>query len=518
MKLYENLLNAAKENPDRIATEFMGAQFPYSMVAHEATCLAAGLVSLGIKPGQSIGCMLPNVPPFVAVHYGTLMAGCVFVPLNVMLTGPEVKFLVEDSDIRVIVVYEMFLPAVNDALAGMANPPRVFVVGANTGAFHPYHELLKQDDSFRPVDVDENLPIQTLYTSGTTGKPKGAQITNANIIANLDMFESVMPFGEDDKSLCVLPMFHVFALNGVLNACIRSRTTIQMHPRFDVDSCMRSLIEDGITTFAAVPTMYFYLLKHPRVSELRTSKLKWCVSGGAAMPVEVMTQWEKATGVPILEGFGMTETTVSVCINRPEHRKVGSIGQPFQGVDMRIFDENDKEVPNGDVGELVIKSPNIMKGYLNQPEANAEAFKEGWFHTGDMGYRDDDGFYYIVDRKKDMIIKGGFNVYPREIEEAIYQLPEVAEAAVIGVFDEVKGEHIRAVVALKPNQQLSQEAIEAHLEQRLAKYKLPNDYLFLKELPKGPTGKILKRELTQQADRWNRDRSGNVKEASGAGS
>ena len=225
------------------------------------------------------------------------------------------------------------------------------------------------------------------------------------------------------------------------------------------------------------------------------------------MPVEVMTQFEKVTEVPIYEGFGLTETTVSVSINRPEKRKIGSIGLPFEGVEMKIFDENDNELPDGEVGELVVRAPNVMRGYLNKPDATAEAMRSGWFHTGDLGYRDEDGFFFIVDRKKDMIIKGGFNIYPREIEEVIYQLPEVAECAVVGVFDEAKGETVRAVVATKPGQSLTSEQVQEHVSAHLAKYKHPQDYLFVEELPKGPTGKILKREIQAQWDQWNRDRA-----------
>jgi long-chain acyl-CoA synthetase len=299
-------------------------------------------------------------------------------------------------------------------------------------------------------------------------------------------------------------LFHVFALNGILNASIRSRTTVVLHTRFDLDQCMQSLMDDEITSFAGVPTMYFYLLKHPKLGKF--PKLRYCISGGAAMPVEVMTQFEKVTGVPIYEGFGLTETTVSVSINRPESRKVGSIGKPFEAVQMKIVDDDDKDVPNGDVGEVVIKAPNVMLGYLNRPEETAEALRNGWFHTGDLGYRDDDGYFYIVDRKKDMIIKGGFNIYPREIEEVLFQLPEVAEAAVIGAFDEAKGEHIVAVVAFKPEKHLTEAQVAAHLESQLAKYKRPQEIVFRPELPKGPTGKILKRELRLQWDQWNRDR------------
>lgn len=514
MRLYQYLLDAAQQEPDRIALEFMGMQIPYSFLAHEAKQVAAGLIREGIQPGDSVGLMLPNIPPFAASYFGALMTGAVVVPFNVMLQGPEVEYLVNDSDIKALVVYEMFVPHVLAGIANMANPPKVFVVGKEAHGQRMYHELYHDDPNFRPVEVDSELPIMTLYTSGTTGKPKGAQITNSNVIANLDMFESILPIEPGDKWLCVLPLFHVFALNGILNAAVRHRSTVVLQPKFELESAVKSLCEDGITSFAGVPTMYFYLLKHPQIAGLNFPKLRYCISGGAAMPVEVLTQFEKLTNVPIYEGFGLTETTVSVSINRPEARKIGSIGQPFDGVEMKIVDDNDNDLPNGEVGEVVIKAPNVMKGYLNKAEDTAEALKGGWFHTGDLGYRDDEGFFFIVDRKKDMIIKGGFNVYPREIEEVLFALPQVAEAAVIGAWDEAKGEHIVAVIAFKPNQQLGHEEIMTHLEKNLAKYKRPQELVFRPELPKGPTGKILKRELRAQWAQWNRDRAPAERETS----
>jgi long-chain acyl-CoA synthetase len=248
------------------------------------------------------------------------------------------------------------------------------------------------------------------------------------------------------------------------------------------------------------------MLKHPRIREVKFPRLRHGVSGGAAMPVEVLNQWEEITGKPIYEGYGLTETTVSLCINRPEMKKIGSIGRPYPGVHIKIVDDNDVELPTGEVGELIVKSPNVMLGYLNKPEETAEAMRNGWFHTGDLGYVDEDGYLFIVDRKKDMIIKGGFNIYPREIEEVIYALPEVAEAAVIGIYDEAKGELVRACIAFKPGKSLSEDEVRNHLANNLAKYKLPNDYVFLDELPKGPTGKLLKRELRGRWEQWNKDR------------
>ncbi|MBX7166736.1 MAG: long-chain fatty acid--CoA ligase [Pirellulales bacterium] len=506
MKLHEYLLSHAERTPDRIFLEFMGMQIPFFVVATQAKQVCQGLRNVGIQAGESVGVMLPNIPPFVSSYFGTLMNGSVVVTMNVLLQKNEIQYLIQDSNIRVIIVFEMFLQQVHDAVSEMENPPLVFVVGEDPGSHRPYHDLMPAiDESFQPTDVDPSLPIMTLYTSGTTGKPKGAQLTAANVEANLDMLESLLPVETNDKWLCVLPLFHVFALNGILNASVRHGTCVVLHPRFEVEGCFKSLVEDGITSFAGVPTMYFYLLKHPQVGKAKFPALRYCISGGAAMPVEVLNQWEKTVEAPIYEGFGMTETTVSVSINLPDARKVGSIGRPFKGVDMRIFDEQDVEVADGTVGELVIRAPNIMKGYLNKPAETAEAMRNGWFHTGDMGYRDADGFYYIVDRKKDMIIKGGFNIYPREIEEAIYELPEVAEAAVIGVFDEAKGELVKAIIACKPGMSLSPAGVDAHLRARLAKYKLPQEYEFLPELPKGPTGKILKRELRDASQQWNRD-------------
>jgi len=508
MKLYDYLLEAAKEAPDRVALEFMGQRLTYEELAAEARQVAAGLASLGIGPAASVAVMLPNVPQFVSAEFGILMSGNILVPFNVLLQGPEINYLVTDSNVRVILTHEAFLPSVEEGIKALDDPPVVYVLGDDLGEHRAFSELLGEaDGSFKPVEVDEHAPIMTIYTSGTTGKPKGAQLSNLNVISNLEMAEEILPPRPDDKWLCVLPLFHVFALNAVMNAAIKNRMPVVLHPMFQTEACVKSLAEDDITLFAGVPTMYFYILKYPEIEKIRFPKLRICLSGGSAMPVEVLERFEQVTGCAIYEGYGLTETTVSVCCNRPDgERKVGSIGKPFKGAQMKIVDDDGNEVPNGRVGEVVVKSPNVMLGYLNKPEETARAIRDGWFYTGDLGHQDDDGFFYIVDRKKDMIIKGGYNIYPREIEEVLYELSDVSEAAIVGVYDEAKGEQIRAVMAFKPGTSLSEEAVRQHVEGRLAKYKWPLDYIFLPELPKGPTGKILKRKIRRQWAQWNRDR------------
>jgi long-chain acyl-CoA synthetase len=493
--VYDYLLDAAADKPDGAALEFMGKPVSYGALAERARKLAAGLAAHDIAPGSSIGLMLPNIPHFVEALYGSWINGNVVVPMNVLLTAPEVRYLLDDSAIRALFVFETFLPQVEAAIADMATPPRLFVIG-NAGRHVPYAALIDgrpQATPRRALASDQHL--LTIYTSGTTGKPKGAIITNRNVIAQLDMIDELFETHEDDRALCVLPLFHVFALNAVLNAGIRHQSTVVLHTKFEVAATLNSLQNDRITVFSGVPTMYFYLLKQVGDADVRFPQLHHCISGGAAMPLDVMRSFEAKFQVPIYEGYGLTETTVSVCCNREGAKKAGSVGRPYPAVRLKIVDDEGHEVPVGSRGEVVIKSANIMQGYLNRPDATAETVVDGWLFTGDVGYIDDDGFVFIVDRKKDMIIKGGYNIYPREIEEVLYQMPGVAEAAVVGVQDEAKGEQVRAVISVRPGAELDQPAIEEYLSQNLAKYKLPSEYIFMTELPKGPTGKILKREL-----------------------
>jgi long-chain acyl-CoA synthetase len=507
MQVYDHLLKAAADVPDAAALEFMGKPVSYARLAENALKLASGLEAQGVERGASIGLLLPNIPQFVEALYGSWFHGNVVVPMSVLSTAPEIRYLVEDSSIRALFVYELFLPQVEAAIATLASPPRVFVVGQSAPMIvdmvSPGKNVSMQAliEGQTPIDVakpDGKDPhLLTIYTSGTTGKPKGAVISNANVIGQLDMTGDLFPPLPSDRVLCVLPLFHVFALNAVLAFNIRHRITVVLHTKFDVAAALESLQKDRITIFNGVPTMYFYLLKHSG-PDTKFPDLRLCISGGSAMPVEVLHSFEDKFQVPIFEGYGMTETTVSVCCNRLDAKKVGSVGKPFDRVDLKILDDAGTEVAPKALGEICVRGPNIMQRYLNRPEATAETIVDGWLHTGDIGYVDEEGFVFIVDRKKDMIIKGGYNIYPREIEEVLYQMPQIAEAAVVGIKDEAKGEQVRAVISVRPGAELDEDAVQQYLSQNLAKYKLPAEYVFVTELPKGPTGKILKRELRDQ--------------------
>ncbi|MDD9941001.1 MAG: AMP-binding protein [Myxococcales bacterium] len=492
-RVYEYLLEAEEQSPDVVALEFMGQQIPFKTVAHNARVMAGGLKAQGLQAGEAIGLMLPNIPQFADVLYGAWFDDLVVVPMNVLLTGPEVRYLVEDSSIKLLVVFEMFLPAVEEAIRDMDAPPKVVVIG-NAGAHIPYPRLLEAQP-VEPVRNAGDAHVLTIYTSGTTGKPKGAVISNENVVTQMDMTDDLFPQVEGDRTLCVLPLFHVFALNGVLCSSFRHQGTIVLHPRFDLEAAVNSLSQDRVTIFAGVPTMYFYILQHTADTDVQFPHLRVCFSGGAAMPLETMNAFEGRFGVEIYEGYGLTETTVSICCNRPEARRPGSVGKPLPGVELQTVDDAGNPTPIGKPGEIIVRSGNVMQGYLNRPDATAETIKDGWLYTGDIGHIDEDGFVFIVDRKKDMIIKGGYNIYPREIEEVLHTLEGVVEAAVVGVDDDAKGEQVRAVISTRPGSELKEEEIEQYLSANLAKYKLPNEYVFMAELPKGPTGKILKREL-----------------------
>jgi long-chain acyl-CoA synthetase len=337
-----------------------------------------------------------------------------------------------------------------------------------------------------------------LYTSGTTGRPKGAELTHASLRTNAEITRTdLLTLGPDDVVFAGLPLFHSFGQTCTLNAAVGAGASLAMLPRFDPAQALQVVAEHGVTVFAGVPTMYSALLHVPDRSSYDTSALRVCISGGAALPVEVLRQFESSFGCAVLEGYGLSETSPVASFNHPHReRKPGSIGTPVRGVEMQVIDLDGNPLAQGEVGEITIRGHNVMKGYWNKPEATAEAISaDGWFRTGDIGRMDADGYYAIVDRKKDLIIRGGYNVYPREIEEVCYEHPAVAEAAVIGIAHDQLGEEVGAAIALKPGAQVSAEELRTFVKGQVAAYKYPRHVWFVDALPKGPTGKILKREI-----------------------
>jgi long-chain acyl-CoA synthetase len=463
--------------------------------------VAAGLRASGLRPGDTIALQLPNVPEFVLAYFGALKAGLVVVPLNPLLKAPEVAYHLQDSAARLLITHDAFA---EEAAKGAASAGEVPVaVVASPGAAPsplgtPFPELLAESDDGEVEQLDPSATAVIIYTSGTTGKPKGAELTHFQMYMAASVAAETFAYRDDDVSMAVLPLFHVFGLSSVFNCAVRAGATVVLVPRFEVGPVLDAMEQHRVSVFCGVPTM-FVALMHADLTGRDVSALRVCVSGGASIPGEVLRGFEAVFGgATVLEGYGLSETCALATFNRSaEDRRVLSIGKRMWGCEVRVVDGQDRELPPGagNVGEIVLRGHNIMKGYRGKPEATAEAMRGGWFHTGDLGYRDEDGFFYIVDRKKDLVIRGGFNVYPREIEEVLHQHPAVMEAAVIGRPDERLGEEVVAFVALKPGAAAEPAEVVAFCKERLAAYKYPREVTVLEALPKGPSGKVLKTEL-----------------------
>jgi long-chain acyl-CoA synthetase len=480
MNLSDLMTTSAQRHGDRTALRQGDVSLTYTAL-ERATALVAGMLKAhGVRPGDRVGVMLPNVGYFPVCYYGALRAGAAIVPMNVLLKEREVGFYMADSGARVLFAWHDFA---DPAEAG-ARDAEVVVV--EPGAFDA---MLAGSEPADTIDREPDDTAVVLYTSGTTGTPKGAELTHANLSENVAVSLELFRMGPEAVNLGALPMFHAFGQTCGLNATMAAGGSLSLLPRFDAGEALGIIERDRVTVFEGVPTMYSAMLHHP--DEFDTSSLQLCVSGGAAMPVEVMRAFERRFECTILEGYGLSETSPLASFNRPDReRKPGSIGLPVRGVEMRLVD------PKEGVGEIAIRGHNVMKGYWNKPEATANAIDaDGWFHTGDMARVDDDGYFFIVDRKKEMIIRGGFNIYPREIEEVLHEHPDVMEAAVIGLPHDELGEEVGAAVVLKPGHQAETEDVKRFVKERVAAYKYPRYVWFEEALPKGPTGKILRREI-----------------------
>ncbi|MBL1085229.1 long-chain fatty acid--CoA ligase [Streptomyces actinomycinicus] len=485
-----NLSESARRHPDRPALRFGAGVTTYAELDAAASRVAGMLRAQGLAAGDRVGVMLPNVPAFVALYYGILRAGGVVVPMNPLLKAREIEHCLADSGACRLFVHEA---GAEEAAAG---------AGATGAVVTPVGPGLAQADEQTPAGAqtprgDGDLAV-ILYTSGTTGRPKGAALTHGNVGRNTEVVsDRVIEVGPEDVVMGCLPLFHAFGQTCGMNAAIRKGACLVLVPRFEPAGVLALLDELGVTVFEGVPTMYNALLHQaPSGTGPEAGTLRVCVSGGAALPTEVLHAFEKRFGCAVAEGYGLSETSPVVTFNHLDRpRKPGSIGTPIHGVEVRLLDGDGKDVPAGEVGEIAVRGHNVMTGYWNRPDATAEAVQDGWFRTGDLARQDDEGYLFVVDRKKDMIIRGGYNVYPREIEEVLYEHPDVVEAAVVGVPHDSLGEEVAAAVVLVPGARTSPEDLQSYVKERVAPYKYPRTVWLLPALPKGPTGKILKREI-----------------------
>jgi long-chain acyl-CoA synthetase len=485
------LADSAERSPQAPAVRLGETELSYAELDERAARLGSLLRERGLKQGDRVGVMLPNVLEFPIAYYGVLRAGGIVVPMNVLLKRREIAFYLEDSGAGLLLAWHGFAAEARDGAADAGAE----LVEVEPAAFAA--TLAEHEPAAGLADTAEDDTAVILYTSGTTGKPKGAELTHANLARNAEISSrTTCEVAGGDVVLGALPLFHSFGQTVGMNASLRVGACLTLVPKFDPGETLETMQRDRVTHFYGVPTMFGALLHHPERERFDTSTLRTCITGGASMPVEVLRGFEGAFGAIVLEGYGLSETSPVASSNHPDReRKPGSIGTPIEGVEMRVVDENDEPVAEGEVGEIVIRGHNIMKGYWQRPDATEEAMRGGWFHSGDMARTDEDGYFYIVDRKKDLIIRGGYNVYPREVEEVLYEHPKIREAAVVGVPHDEWGEEIGAAVVLHESEELSPEEVSSYVKERIAAYKYPRLVWFLDDLPKGPTGKILKREI-----------------------
>jgi long-chain acyl-CoA synthetase len=489
MNLAENLARTAQADPAKAAILLDDTTVPFGMLAQGAARVAGWLQSLGVAPGDRVAVSLPNIPHMPIIYYGILWAGGVVVPVNPLYKSREFAYVLRDSDARAFFAWD---GVAEEAGKGAAETGCEFVSVVPA----EFLGLVMAHEPVALVDRDDQDTAVVLYTSGTTGSPKGAELTHANMARNAQVSVDLVGATPDDVVFGGLPLFHSFGQTVMMNMAVLAGATLTLIPRFDATKALEVLQRDRVTIMGGVPTMYVALTQHPDKADYDLSSLRVCASGGASLPVEVLRGFEAAFGAILLEGYGLSETSPVASFNHADReRKPGSIGQPIEGVEFRLIDGEWNDVPDGEIGEIAIKGHNVMKGYLGKPEATAEVMNGEWFRTGDLARRDADGYYFIVDRAKDMIIRGGFNVYPREVEEVLYEHPAVGTAAVIGVPHPSLGEEVAAAVTLKPGASATEDELREFVKERVAPYKYPRVIWITPELPLTPTGKILKREI-----------------------
>lgn len=532
--IQNDLKYTSEEFPDKAAIHFMGREINYKMLYEYAVKFASYLQDLGIEKGDRVAIMLPNCPQSVISYYGILMAGGIVVQTNPLYMERELQYQMSDSGAKMIVTLDILYPrvmkvmpqtnlehiivtAIKDFLPFPKNMIYPFIQKKqygfsvqvkHEGNQHLFMEIIKQPS--KPLkelqfDFDEDLALLQ-YTGGTTGFPKGVMLTHKNLVSNTAMCEAWLYKCKRGKEVVLgfLPFFHVYGMTTVLILSVRQGYKMVLLPKFDMDTALKTIQKQRPTLFPGAPTMYIGLLNHPDIGKYDLSSIHSCISGSAPLPVEVQQKFEEITGGKLVEGYGLTESSPVTHSNflwdRP--RIPGSIGVPWPDTEAAIFSlETGELLPPGEIGEICIKGPQVMKGYWNRPEETAHTLKDGWLLTGDLGYMDESGYFYVVDRKKDMIIAGGFNIYPREIEEVLYEHPDIMEAVVAGIPDPYRGETVKAYIVLKAGANATEKDLDTFARKHLAAYKVPRLYEFRNELPKTAVGKILRRALVDEEKR-----------------
>lgn len=498
VNLVYSLEKTAREKGSKTAFIFDDKETSYLDLHDAVKKFASGLYHLGIRKGDHIALLVGNSPYFIIGFYGALRAGATVVPINPTYTIDELQYILQNGDVKAIISIDQLLPGLQELEHQLPELEHIIVCAPFNEKMKTFTNIIENGNLLmeKPV-IQADDPAVILYTSGTTGKPKGAMLTHNNLYSNARDIGSYLQFTEQDKLIATLPMFHVFCLTVVVNASIVSGGTILIMPKFSPKEVFRVASKYDATVFAGVPTMYNFLYQTRNGHTADFHNMRLCISGGASLPVALLENFEKAFQVRISEGYGLSEASPVTCFNpldRP--RKAGSIGRSIWNVENKIVNELGEEVGIGEVGELIVRGPNVMKGYYKMPEETAATIRDGWLYTGDLARMDEEGYFYIVDRKKDLILVGGYNVYPREIEEVLYKHKSVAEAIVVGVPDESFGEAVKAYVVMNEDS-VSKEELIHYCSAHLAKYKVPSAIVFLDELPKNTTGKILRRALRE---------------------
>ena len=497
MNIARALERAARHFPDKPAILFEDRRLSYRELDCAASRTARALALRGVGPGDRVALFLPNIPAFAVAYQAVQKLGAIAVSANAMLTTEELDVLLEDSGAGVVFTVEALWPRLAPLVGAAVRRDCVVICEGEVDGLPTIETLgAGQPDELPARDMDPSAPAAILFTSGTTGRQKGATLSHANIVSNVSAVNRYMRTGPADRLLVTLPLFHVAAQNVLMNGGFAAAATLVLHRRFDVERCAEAIEEHRATVVAGVPTIFIALLG-AGVPPAALASVRLYKSAAATMPVELARRWRETYGQTITEGYGLTETSPAATFNHEHEYRAGSVGTPIDMVDMRVVDEEDRDVPPGTWGEVVFRGPNVMLGYWNRPEDTRRAMRGGWFHTGDVGHVDGDGYLYLVDRVKDMINTAGLKIWPREVEEVLYRHPRILECAVIGVPDALKGEIAKAVVVARSGLVPTGAELDAYCRAHLAAYKVPRAYEFVDELPKSASGKILKRILRQ---------------------